>query len=126
MFLLNWYKDWLEIRREYKQSKPCDTCEALKIQVEQLRHDNSRLMERLLEKPESEPQSVVDNITPIIPKGRHIPWKIRQQMLEEKDRREAKLLRDAPKPTPIDTTTEELEQEIFNAEQERESTISKS
>lgn len=124
MILLNWYKEWLELKREYK-TKPCETCDTLRVQVEQLRLDNSKLMDRLLEKPVSEVvMRVPDNLTPIKP--RHIPWALRRQMMESEDRKAAQLKRDVPKPlnveqikTPSTTTTEELEEELDNAERER-------
>lgn len=127
MLLLNWYRDWLELRREYKKEKVCETCETLKIQVEQLRYDNGKLMDRILEKPNTvtEPR-IPDNITPILPRNK--PWKVIQQSLEAQDRvRAAQLRKDAPKPViamPINTETEELEQEILNAEREREAKVS--
>jgi len=130
MFLLNWYRELLELKREYKQPRPCESCEVLKISVEQLRADNQRLLDRMLEKPEPEVRPATDNVTPIIPRGRQMPWRVRQQMLEENDRHQAKLMRDAPRPSPViatpaDTTTEQLEDEVLekelnNAGQERE------
>lgn len=122
MFLLNWYRDYLELKREYKQVKPCESCETLKVQVEQLRYDNDKLLDRMLEKPSAPTQIIIpDNITPIKTR-QHIPWRVRQQTLEAEDRQKAKLMRDAPKPEPVsaETTTEELEQEVLNAERARE------
>jgi len=123
MFLLDWYKEWLELKREYKAPRVCESCETLKISVEQLRLDNERLLNRLLEKPETELKpTTIDNTTPIKP--RHTPWKVRQQLLEANDRHQAKLMRNVPKPVipgiSTDITNEELEQDVLDAERERE------
>lgn len=121
MFLLNWYSQWLELRAQYKEPKLCESCETLKQQVEHLRQDNDRLLTRVLTPVvvTERPEVIPDNITPLR-KG-HIPWNVRKQSLEAEDRQKAKLQRDSPKPVAADTSTEELEQEVLNAEQERES-----
>ena len=121
MFLLDWYEKWLELRREYKTSEPkiCESCETLKMELAHLHQDNQRLMDRLLEKPTPIPEIRGDNVTPILPR-RGVPWNARKQMLEENDRHKAKLMKDAPKPSPVDTTLEELESDVLSAERERE------
>jgi len=121
MFLLDWYEKWLELRREYKTSEPkiCESCETLKMELAHLHQDNQRLMDRLLEKPTVIPERTGDNVTPILPR-RGVPWNARKQMLEENDRHKAKLMKDAPKPSPVDTTLEELESDVLSAERERE------
>jgi len=127
MFILNWYREWLELKREYKAPRVCESCETLKISVDSLRQDNHRLLSRLLEQPNIPNEPATDNITPIKP--RHTPWKVRQQMLEENDRHKAKLMREAPKPqsseakigVSADTTIDELEQDVLDAERQRQS-----
>lgn len=120
MFLIDWYRQWKEARREFTEPKVCETCETLKIQVEQLRMDNEKLLNRILEKPvQVEQTRAVDNVTPIKTR-QHVPWKVRQQLLEENDRHKAKLIREAPKPVPADTTLEELEDDVLDAARERE------
>lgn len=121
MFLINWYRQWLELKAEYKVEKPCDSCETLRQQNEFLRQDNDRLLTRILTPAVvlERPEAIPDNVTPLR-KG-HIPWNVRRQSLEAEDRQKAKLQRDAPKAVASDTSTEELEKEVLNAEQERES-----
>jgi hypothetical protein len=72
-------------------------------------------MDRLLEKPEkvsdTPPQMVT---TPIM--GRHVPWRVRQQMLETEDRERANKLRTAPRPA---TDVNDLEKELNIASAER-------
>lgn len=122
-------------REESKEERVCNSCEILKTQVEQLRYDNEKLLNRMLEKPSVPSQPEVDNTTPIR-MGRHIPWNVRRQALEAEDRQKAKLMREAPKPihaervVTTETTTDELESELGletelkNAEKERENQIS--
>lgn len=136
MFILRWYREWLELRREYNEPKICETCEALKITVEQLRTDNQRLLDRLLEKPTNEIPTIQEQATPIKVGRQHIPWNVRQQILEKNDRHQAKLMREAPKPipsissVPTSITNQELEDDVLNendlknAEKERENTKS--
>ena len=128
MFLLNWYKEWLELKREYKAKPPCETCDALKIQVEQLRYDNNAMLNRLMEKPEPTEQvapSPVD-FKPIRT-TRHMSWPVKRQMLEAEDREKAKLLKNAPKPADAVTEAKELaalEEEVGIAAKDRESQAS--
>ena len=120
MFLIDWYRQWKEAKREFIEPKVCESCEVLKIEIAHLHQDNQRLLDRIL-LPTAQPiERIGDAITPILPR-RGIPWAARKQMLEANDRHAAKLMRDAPKPsTSTDTTLEELESEVLNAEQERE------
>ena len=112
MILLNWYREWLELR---KDMKVCQTCETLKIQVEQLRLDNEKLLERILEKPSVVESKPADNdLKPIKTSSRFTPWSVRQQMLEAEDRQTAKLMKNKEP-----ETVEELEKELDIAEQSR-------
>lgn len=133
MFLLDWYRQWLELRREYKSTEPkiCESCETLKLELAHLHQDNQRLLDRILTPPVTPSvERVIDNVTPILPK-RGVPWNARRQMLEANDRHAAQLLKNAPKPQPAssgtttNTTTNELEDDVLDkelkdAEQERE------
>lgn len=124
MFLLNWYEKWLELKRDYKQDKPCESCETLKVELAHLHQDNQRLLDRILEKPTVPTERIGDNVTPILPR-RGVPWNARRQLLEANDRHAAQLMKNAPKAQPVAemVSTEdltELEDEVLGAEQERE------
>ena len=134
MFLLNWYKQWLEIRVESKEKQIllkqenniCNSCETLKQQLEIVNYEKRQLINRILEKPESEPEREFAPIPKELPKV--VPWHIRRQMLEAEDRKKAELLRKAPKSdTEIKTDVEQLEREmdIATAIREAESTRTK-
>jgi hypothetical protein len=112
--MFNWYREWLQIRKE---ARICESCETLKHQLEVVNYEKKQLLDRLLEKP-----AVVEQPKePIaITKPSHLPWAIKRQMLEAEDRERARLLREAPKPQ----STEELEKELDIATAEREAKTS--
>jgi hypothetical protein len=126
MFLLDWYKQWMDIRTELRlreselNPKICESCETLKHQLEISNHEKKQLLDRLLEKPEPV-KEVVRNETPMM-LPRNIPWNVRRQMLEAEDREKARVLKNAPKPdSAIDKVeTEELEKALDLAAEQRD------
>ena len=130
MFLINWIREWKQMKREFAPVIPehhCENCDTLRIQVEQLRQDNKTLLDRLLEKPAEREPASPEIFTPIkTSASRHVPWSVRRQMLETEDREKAKLLKNAPK--PADAVSQEdvadLEREVGIAAAERESQAS--
>lgn len=125
MLILNWYREWLEIRREIKQeNRVCQSCETLKEQLNISNHEKAQLLSRLLEKPEPIPERTTAP-PPQAVRPTAIPWKVRQQLLETEDRKKAQLLKNAPKPdAPVAEVKvadiEELEKEMDIASAERE------
>jgi hypothetical protein len=72
---------------------PCDTCEVLREQLANSERERRELLNRLLEPSKPEPPSTdPEELKPIMPQ--FIPWRIRQQMLEQEDRRAAKIMKD--------------------------------
>ena len=131
MFLINWIREWKQMKREFAPVIPehhCETCDTLRIQVEQLRLDNKTLLDRLLEKPESVAPASPEEYRPIkTSAARHVSWAVRRQMLEAEDREKAKLLKNAPTPRnqPDDAVdVSDLEAEVGIATKERESQAS--
>lgn len=84
---------------------PCETCEVLRTQLEKSEVERRELLNRLLDKDKPEPVIQTDEepkaITPAF-----IPWRVRQQMLEDEDRKKAQLMRDKTK------EIEDLEKEL--------------
>lgn len=72
---------------------PCNTCEVLRAQLDESNRERRELLSRLLEpsKPEPIPQDK-EELVPIRPS--FTPWRVRQQMLEQEDRKAAQLKRD--------------------------------
>lgn len=76
------------------QPFPCQTCEVLQLQIEEVQRQNKFLLEKLLTKdvpaPVIEPTSV-DEMQPVGP--RYVPFRVRQAALEQEDRAKAEILR---------------------------------
>lgn len=72
---------------------PCNTCEVLRAQLDESNRERRELLNRLLEKDKPEPLTTpIEEFKPI---GKQfVPWRVRQQMLEEEDRKKAQLMRD--------------------------------
>lgn len=126
MFLLNWYREYLQIKYESRklknevvvEEKVCQSCETLRQQLEFSNYEKTQLLNKLLKEPEPEPKPIE---APQITRPRGIPWRVRQQLLEQEDRVKAQRLRDVPKPDVEKVSTEDLEKDLKIAEQERES-----
>lgn len=84
---------------------PCDTCEVLRLQLDESNRERRELLNRLLDKDKPEPQVKEEKEhVPIQPQ--FIPWRVRQQMLEAEDRKAASLMRD--KKQEIESLEKEL------------------
>lgn len=95
MFLLDWLQRYYEIKAENKRlQRENDVNEAneiLKHELEVVRLENQRLLDRILEKPKEEVKPDITDLKPVTPM--HLPWRVRQQMLEAEDRDRAKKLK---------------------------------
>lgn len=127
-----WLKELLEIRYENKlrnlrlkeelqdRSKFCSSCEVLRIELENSHRERRELMGRILTPPTKEPDHIVAPEPQKLPTvRRHIPWTVKQQMLEAEDRQKAIALKNAAKPDV--TSVEDLEKELDLASATRES-----
>ncbi len=76
------------------------------MELSRVRDENDRLLDRILEKPV---QPVESDKPASITKPVNVPWRVRQQMLEEQDRLKASLLKNAPQPS---VSVETLEKEL--------------
>ena len=87
------------------ESVPCATCEVLREQLHKSDRERGELLARLLEGNKTEPPAPTrDEPVPITPQ--FVPWRVRQQMLEQEDRKKAQLMRDKA------VEIEELEKEL--------------
>ena len=97
MFLLNWYKEYLEIKNERDAKKRelqyCESCEVLKLQLAIATEERRRLIDRIVEKPEPEELKQTEPIMlkPVMPT--RMSWDVRKQMLEREDRAAAQILK---------------------------------
>ena len=130
--MFGWLRELLDIRYEFrerhtnlktvneKNSQICDSCETLKTQLEIAHANNRLLMGKLLKEDEPVISGTVEGPKITVPKT--IPWRQRQQMLEAEDRAKAAALRNAAQPVQNDVEgIKEFEEELKNAERERES-----
>jgi len=124
MFLLDWYRQWLEIRESFKKEQVCESCETLKSQLATVNHEKEILLQRIMEKPEKEVERMVAPPMQHMRPPVHTPWRVRQQMLEANDREKARATRDATKPDSNTEVTkaeqEAFEKEVDDAERARE------
>ncbi len=120
--MANWFHRFLnphcpDCKEEIERELMCESCETLKTENSRLMAENSRLLERILEKPEKIEERTVAPVPQSIP-PRTVPWAVRRQMLEAEDREKARLMTKAAKPDV--TTTEEMEKVMHEVEVERE------
>lgn len=92
----------------------CLTCEVLRDQLDKSEAERMNLLARLLDG--SKPESVVQTDEPIPIKPQYVPWRVRQQMLESEDRKQAQLLREKNKEIE-DSRIQELEKELLEVKQ---------
>lgn len=73
---------------------PCNTCEVLRTQLAKSELERADLLSRLLEKDKPEPllKQEAEEFKPITPA--FIPWRVRQQMLEQEDAKASQLMND--------------------------------
>lgn len=119
MFLINWYRELIELRQEIAAKKReleyCESCETLKLQLALANDEKKQLLNRLLEKPEkTETEQEIVNPKAILPN--RLTFSARRQMLEAEDRARAKVIRDNSAIKPVTSskavTVEEIEKEI--------------
>ena len=84
----------------------CTSCELLRDLLDKSEAARSELLHKLLEreKPELPVQQIPEEFQPIKPQ--HVPWRVRQQMMEAEDRKQAQLIKQSK------TEIESLEQEL--------------
>lgn len=98
MFLLNWYREYLNIKSEYKEKQKeldyCESCESLKLQLSLANEREKELLDRIIHPPEPkvEEEKPPQILRPILPS--RMSWNIKRQALESESRAAAKALRD--------------------------------
>ena len=96
MFLLNWYREYLEIKNtraiQQRELQYCEACETLKLQLAVANEERKFLIQKLTAEPVTETRLVEPQVLkPILPN--RIGWNTRRQMLESEDRERAKILK---------------------------------
>ena len=113
--MLNFIHVWLnphcpECKEDMRERMICESCETLKTQLEAERYNNRQLLNAIL--PPKLVQSTEEVRVPINPKN--IPWHVRQQMLENEDKKKFQLIREKElEKVESIKSTEELEFELL-------------
>lgn len=102
-----WLRELYDIRRENKIPH-CDSCDILKVELAQERREKERLLNHILQPQVENTAREPEKPEPIIPK--HVPWRVKQQELEAKDRAEAARIMNQFKNRVV--KTEEIEKEM--------------
>jgi hypothetical protein len=120
MFLLNWYREYLEIKSERESKKRelnyCSACETLKLQLAIANEERKLLINKLTDKPEViEDKPNTNELKPIMPN--RMNWNTRRQLLEAESREAAKLMKQNEAITRSSTegqvlTIHEIEKEL--------------
>ena len=88
----------------------CKNCDSYKQQIDMLTRQNQQLLDKLIQ-----PEVIIREAAPTkenkpVATTKYLPFAVRQQMLEESDRKTAELMKKRGFEEP--KTTEELEQEL--------------
>ena len=99
--------------REY-----CASCEVLRGELERAHRENEILLNKILNPiTETVVERVQENVSPVTMSGgrRFIPYSVKQQMIDENDKRTIQIMNDAKKKMKdaLTPTTEELEEDII-------------
>ena len=118
MFLLNWYREYLEIKNEQKtkakELQYCEACETLGRQLAIANEERKMLIEKLTaEKVIPEEPKQIENPKAVMPVS--LRWSARQQALQAESRNAAKVLqkkKDEEKQSSAPLTVAEIEKEL--------------
>lgn len=103
--LLNPHCEHCQLERE--DAAICKSCEVLMHELELMRNERDKLLDKLLINP-SEKDKLINDKEPVNTGNKFIPTIVRRQMLETEDRAKARALKNAPKPETIEVLETEL------------------
>lgn len=93
LFKLLYPNKFLELERENRDlqrflaeteaDKRCESCESLKMQVADLRCERDKLLDKIISPVQEPSQPQVENLQPL---SAYIPWRVRRQQLEARER----------------------------------------
>lgn len=103
----------------------CKSCETLRAELDHVRREKNILLERLLNPKTDTPVSVNETteLKPIKPQFRYIPHAVRQQMMENEDRKTLDIMQKKQKEI-ADAKMAQLEKEVLGKEKDDASEIS--
>jgi hypothetical protein len=102
-----------ECRDELREAKECSNCETLRGLLEAERRNNSQLLEKIIAPKVIEKIERISSDEKLEPIGnKYVPWRVRQQMLEQEDAQRAKVLKEHNFPDTTGKPTDEIEKEL--------------
>lgn len=91
----------------------CETCEYLKLQLEKEKAERNKLIELLIPK---QPDTIESDAVEREPISKFVPWHLRRQMIEQKDREESRKRRlENQIKIESNKSTDELERELLES-----------
>lgn len=96
----------IDCQRAESEAKTCNSCENLKLQLDFERQQSQQLLNHIVALTGKQPEPVAPQIQ--IPVGKVTSWRTHRQLLEERDRETARLLKE----------TQRQDKEIANLEKE--------
>jgi hypothetical protein len=121
--MANWFHRFLnphcaDCAAERHETKICSSCEVLQQEVARLRHDNERLLEKIINPTTNTEAPVRTDDEEKKPLSNRLPWRARQQQLEAADREKAQEIRLRATAPKTDVTDLEREMEVVTKERE--------
>lgn len=104
-----------DCQREAEVNKICRSCNSLREQLEYARQENQQLLTHIMTLT-AKPEEPVPAAAPQIPVGKMTTWRTHRQLLEERDRETARLLRDTQRQ---DAEIAKLEKEVGITEENK-------
>lgn len=87
--MFNWLRELKEI---WQTRAECSSCEVLKVELSNERREKEMFLRHVLTPKSVEPERLTAPEPIPLPTNRHIPWKVRQQMLEAESREKARAM----------------------------------
>ena len=95
MTLLDYLKEFIEVSLDrYRKTAVCESCETLKNQIEVIGYEKRKLIEQIIEITKPQVAQPIEREEPKILQPRTMPWRARQQILEQEDRANARAMRE--------------------------------
>lgn len=122
--MANWFHRFLNPHCEHcleesREKRICSSCEVLQLEIARLRHDNERLLNSIIE-----PRVEIERTTapePTVPLPTRMPWRVKQQHLEMKDRELAQERKLRAAASRVDVTDLEKELDVISEKREEKS-----
>jgi len=93
--MFNWLREYLEIRHEYWERKQvCASCEVLRVELGKERREKEMLLQHVLTPTPKEEEIRIAPEPQVPVKAQHVPWRVRQQMLENDSREKARIMKE--------------------------------